>query len=857
MKQKIYLWALVGLITILTILPLQEVHAQRITHNFRNTSMSEALTLLAKSTKDYRINFVYNELEDFTVTTNVVKRTAPDAIQQIIGFYPMKMTIDGANIFVECTQKAATKMIGRIVDTHHRPVDFANVALFNVRDSSFITGGVTNENGQFVIPCEARKAIVRVSCVGYQTASQTYNIGKIGTLTLNEATMNLQKVVVKGHRKTFEMTNEGLVTQVKGTPLSDAGTANDVIAQVPSIYGSEGKYSVYGKGDALIYVNGRKLTDNTELERISSKDIASVVLDNNPGAKYDATVKAVIMVKTIRKQGDGLSGGWTSMFRQGHSLSLSEGGNLNWRKGGLDVFGSLYYGLTQRYQHQIDNKTVWKNDDIWQMHSDIGIFPKSKASISSMVGFNYAFNERHSIGTKYNANFLPNSTANWITSQTISKNNIEQESIHYDQKWNTRCAPSHFLNTYYKGEIGKWSIAFNNDLVVSQNKAIQNISEQSNLSGDSKVNSINKADNLMFASKLAFSHSIGKGQIEAGGEFILTNREETYNNEEQIIASTNDHIKESKYAGFLSYNISLGKVGLDAGLRYEHTISNYYEQEIKIAEQSRTYDKLFPNVGVSFPIGKAKLTIDYTMKTRRPSYHELSSNMQYDDAFTYEKGNPLLQPEIIHDYTMSGIFRWIYFGISYQHINDAIVSSIDLQPGEGKPLNIFTNVNSSHLNKYTAVLSLSPKFGIWSPRLSMTLMGQDFKMMHNGKTLELTNPLLFASWYNSFSLSRGYILSCDFSGNTYGDISDVTLKPSWQINLGVVKKLNHWTFQLQATDIFRTARNSMYTYGTSMLLNKWNYSDSQAVKLTVSYRFNTANSKYKGTGAGNAEKSRL
>ena len=65
MKQKIYLWALVGLITILTILPLQEVHAQRITHNFRNTSMSEALTLLAKSTKDYRINFVYNELEDF------------------------------------------------------------------------------------------------------------------------------------------------------------------------------------------------------------------------------------------------------------------------------------------------------------------------------------------------------------------------------------------------------------------------------------------------------------------------------------------------------------------------------------------------------------------------------------------------------------------------------------------------------------------------------------------------------------------------------------------------------------------------------------------------------------------------
>ena len=78
------------------------------------------------------------------------------------------------NIMVECTQKTPTKMIGRIIDNKNRPVDFANVALLNVRDSSLINGGVTNENGQFVIPCEATKAIVRVSCVGYITTSNTF-----------------------------------------------------------------------------------------------------------------------------------------------------------------------------------------------------------------------------------------------------------------------------------------------------------------------------------------------------------------------------------------------------------------------------------------------------------------------------------------------------------------------------------------------------------------------------------------------------------------------------------------------------------------------------------------------------------
>ena len=115
MKRLRYIMLLAGLMS----LSLQTIYAQRITRSFRNTSMSEALTILAKSTKDYRINFMYDELEDFTVTTSIVKRTAPDAIRQIMGFYPMKMTIDGENIFVECTQKTPTKMIGRIVDGQH------------------------------------------------------------------------------------------------------------------------------------------------------------------------------------------------------------------------------------------------------------------------------------------------------------------------------------------------------------------------------------------------------------------------------------------------------------------------------------------------------------------------------------------------------------------------------------------------------------------------------------------------------------------------------------------------------------------------------------------------------------------
>ena len=61
------------------------------------------------------------------------------------------------------------------------------------------------------------------------------------------------------------MNDGGLIAQVKGTALGEAGTANDVITKIPSVYADNGKYNVYGKGEALIFINGKRLIDYEEL----------------------------------------------------------------------------------------------------------------------------------------------------------------------------------------------------------------------------------------------------------------------------------------------------------------------------------------------------------------------------------------------------------------------------------------------------------------------------------------------------------------------------------------------------------------------------------------------------------------
>ena len=124
------------LIVCILCLPLA-TFAQRITHTYNNVSLSEALLELNNEQKEYDINFLYNELEDFRVTATIKNKRLPDAIQQMIGFYPVRMTVkpEDHEIYVECTHKTDRHLTGTIIDEQGQPVGYANVAILNPADS--------------------------------------------------------------------------------------------------------------------------------------------------------------------------------------------------------------------------------------------------------------------------------------------------------------------------------------------------------------------------------------------------------------------------------------------------------------------------------------------------------------------------------------------------------------------------------------------------------------------------------------------------------------------------------------------------------------------------------------------------
>ncbi|MDD7171796.1 MAG: carboxypeptidase-like regulatory domain-containing protein, partial [Prevotella sp.] len=228
--------------------------AQRVTHTYNNVSLSKALLQLNNEQTEYVINFLYNELENFRTTATIKNKKVPDAIQQMIGFYPVRMTVkpDDREIYVECTHKTDRHLTGTIIDEQGLPLAYANIAILNPVDSTLLGGGVSNESGYFAIPYEQPTVLARISYVGYKTIYKICTQPEVGTIRMQPEAQALKGVTVKGQRRLYTPTERGLLVSIQGTPLEQFGSASDMLTHLPLMM-SDGTIAGHGKPE--IYIN--------------------------------------------------------------------------------------------------------------------------------------------------------------------------------------------------------------------------------------------------------------------------------------------------------------------------------------------------------------------------------------------------------------------------------------------------------------------------------------------------------------------------------------------------------------------------------------------------------------------------
>lgn len=752
---------------------------------------------------------------------------------------------------------AAQDISGRVIDEQAQPMPFVNVVLVNRADSAFVAGAVTKDDGTFSIATERNDGLLKVSSIGYIIRYIDARQGNVGEILMQPDTQTLGEVVVKGERPQYKMTTGGMTVDIQNSLLKDVGTADDVLSMLPQVQGSDGNFTVFAKGSPEIYINNKKVQNARELKQLKSTDIKSVDVITSPGARYNAEVGAVIRIKTKKHQGDGISVEAYSQVKYNEKWTTYDDATVKYRTGGLEVFGNM---MVNNGNHSEDNTITTDTRANGNHVSVLQVCPNNfwYTMLGGQIGASYDFNDDNSIGFSYNLSGSLYEGGTVQSQQTITRNNALEGMVDQFIEMNISDRPQHEANIYYVGKAGKLGIDFNGSWIWKKNVRDQASFEHSLQLADRTVTTHNENRNHMLAGKLVLTYPIWKGELSAGTEMSRSNSHGIYDNVEQVVAPSNDEIKESNIAGFAEYKMKLGDWSLNGGLRYETVTSDYYSFSQYQTEPSRKYHDLFPNLSVGWQKNKWGIQLGYDKRINRPNYQSLNSNVQYDNRYEYEGGNPLLRPSIKQNIDLNVTYSWLNFTAGYSHSKDMRLNFGSLYQ-EGTEITIWTNRNFDKFESYHASLTASPKFGFYSPTLTLSYFQQNFDTQAYGLATKRNEPewqINFRNWFTIDKTTKAmlylhYSTSHDYGFNHYAH--------EFNVNARVQKTFldGNLTAALFANDIFRNLRERWTGYYPVTTTSKDAYVYTQYIGASLTYNFNATRSKYKGTGAGNAEKNRL
>lgn len=703
----------------------------------------------------------------------------------------------------------------------------------------------------------------------------------------------LGEVVVKSNLPKTRVKGDAMRTLISGSILEKAGSATDALAKIPSLKAEKGSgVEVFGRGAAEVYINGRKVQDMNELDRLRSEDILHVDVVQNPGARYAASTKAVVRIATKKRQGEGFSfvenaGG---IYRYGWAGTNNL--DVNYRTGGLDITASIWGGI---YGHNRGNQS---NDITYIIGDDHYLGSSTQDAMNRWSGYspqiqlNYMLNENHSFGAYYKWDHSThNKRKGWFLMQNFKNGNPTEDMLsNLDGDGNSR---KNIFNAYYNGKVGNLSIDWNIDGLFMNGNDFQTTVEKTTYH-DGKPQTLNTvsystpSSNDLWATKLILSYPIWKGNLSVGTEYSHTSRNSRYNLDSEsavAVTSSDTDIKESSTSAFIEYGRSFGRLFAQAGLRYEYlsttmtppglpqgeehvntlTADDTNKKSLPLGEDRWGRGDWFPTLTLSYRTkSNVQLSLSYRKDIDRPNYDNLSSSIIYINKYSYQSGNPYLKPIYTDNIVLNTAYRWMNASVTLQHIKNDIVLQTQPYPGSKDPMvSLIRPENSKDsYNRLMFVLSGRPQIGIWHPMWQASLVLQNYKSLTlDGSMITLNRPYVWAGWNNDFVLPHDWRLNANVNITTKGDYMTYRMTRSTvNTNLGIQKDLNtrslgKFTFDFRCYDPFNIQKTSNIVFGIRQI-----ESCSKAMRtftLDITWRFNEAQKKYRGTGAGESQKKRM
>jgi len=774
-------------------------------------------------------------------------------------------------------QEGPGKITGRVGDENKKPLESVTVTLLKAGDSSTVRATVSDPSGRFAFTgIPAGKYRTTASRVGMRTVwSPLLEITAIHpsidlqTIVLQTISHNLQEVSVIGKKPFIEQKTDRMVINVDASPSNAGSTALDVLEKSPGVtLDKDDNISLKGKQGVTImiddkptYMSADQLTNY--LKSLPAATIDQIEIMTNPSAKYDAAGNSgIINIKTKKNKLKGFNGSVTLTHTQGIYPKPSGSLNLNYRTGKFNFF------LHGSYSHWEGFQTL----DIGRTYLDPGPAKVVNSIFSQVTQMRFTNPE---MNLKLGMDYYPDNktTLGFVLSGFQNKETDRNNSTIFlkDPQYNIDSivySPSMQKNSWKNGAI---NVNFHRQLDSSGSELSADLDYVRYSSGndqyfDNKTYNPDwtlRDENILtgnlpstiniYTFKSDYTRPFTKtSKLEAGlkSSYVNTDNMANYynliNGVSEVDTTKTNHFlyRENINAAYVNLNQQYGKWGVQAGLRLENTNYSGHQlgNDVSVIKNdssfTRSYFSLFPTLYLSYQANaKNQFVLNYGRRIDRPAYQDLNPFLFFLDQYTYQAGNPYLQPQFSDNIELSHTYDgFLTTTLNYSYTKNFFSETFE-QSGHAT---IVRNGNiGKRQNAGMAVSVQRPLAKWWTAIFYANVNYNQFNGVLYGESININATTLSLNLNNQFSFPKGW--SGELSGfyRTKGVEGQTVIDPLGQGTVAISKKLlkDKASLKLAVRDFLYTNKVRGYINFQETEATFRNIRDSRQLSITFSYRF--------------------
>ena len=758
---------------------------------------------------------------------------------------------------------------GQIIENKSsKPIEYASISLFRLRDTTLVTGTISDAKGYFkMTDVPGGKYILRVDFIGFKRYSTEIMVNprtpsvNTGAIKLEPYTQQLGEVTVADQKPLVEFSLDKKIINVEQNIVADGGSATDILRNTPAVsVDMDGNVSLRGSTNVKILIDGKPSTLSSNpadaLEQIPASSIQSIEIITNPSAKYDPEgMTGILNIITKKEKRSGINGLASVNYGTWNKYGASV--NLNYRINKINLFAGYDFRSEERNGYRSHIREMIQNDTstYYTIFSDT---QREILSNSLRGGFDFEFNPKNTItlSANYRNGGHPGFSDGSYVIKDYNYNLISDYSRDEISEKDDNISTDFSFNYKKKFNRPIQELSFDAYYSLGNNEDIENYDEVYNYPAETKglnqkSETFSNRSNIVLQSD--YIHPLTETmKLESGLKATFREMDTDYKfydfdtlAADYFTTNLSNHFiyNDEVYAAYGIVSGSIKKFTVQGGLRFEHSIIKG-NQTTTNEKFSIPYYDFFPSVHTTYSLpAENKVQLSYSRRINRPRERSLNPFIDASDPLTLRTGNPQLKPEYINSYELSHIKDWkkVSFtsSIFYKNIEN-IISMYRITNDTLQGI-LVTPINANSGNSYGLDFIIT-----WQP-VKAVRMSADFSYYNtsingNYEDNDLTNDIYsYDGKYNAtIMLPKDISMQVNFRLSGPSVMPQSIRQGFWTADAALRKDFfsKKLSVSFRISDIFNTMYFRNKTREPNLIADMEFKRETRVAYLTLSYRIN-------------------